>query len=576
MSLQIGSTSIGSLYLGSTKIGQAYLGNVKVYESVVQLPAFTLRYKFYDGSFDPTTISRKGTWTRVSTSPNVWDWHYTYSTVVENTSWTYGPFAASYSEAKTVHPTGLYDITAAGDNTVVQDISYFFGTYDTEGPTGCTTNGPVNVCDLHVRPTGMTGLFRWCPTLEYYAGNIDISRCDASFASMYSHTSITALPPFTGMLIFNAGNDTVISFKYLVNDCPYLTSVANLNTIDLRFNDLSIMSVNDGLNFEAAFVGTPNLAFTGLETDNWNANAIPIRIFGPSSSTSIADVALSSNKVNLFKWRIRNACQFKNLFYGAGLTTVPDFTNFNYTNCDFTSCFQNNVNVTSGALAAYNKLSSLSATVGTDCFKDCGSNTQTGQADLDQIPQSWGGNYVVQDYYLGTSWSKRYNTQSYGTVWQFTTNIDFSVLTSMQIYTESSISAYAGVNMRKTNIGNKKGSFSTSAACYYWPCLVQIDSNSMITWYIRTQNYNGMLTSSQSSGDMSGTLSINTLGSMSVSGGTFDPNGAVRFVFVVTNTADASDIMSNFGFLYNANFYANPVIRVAVSTLTPANAYIGA
>lgn len=575
MSLKIGSTSIGSLYLGGTKIGQAYLGNVKVYESVVQLPAFTLRYKFYTAGFDPTTISRKGTWTQVSTSPNVWDWHYTYQTV-ENTNWTYGPFATAYSEDQTVHPTGLYDIIAAGDNTGVNDLSYFFGTVNTENPTGCTTNGPVNVCDLHVRPTVVTGLFRWCPTLEYYAGNIDISRC-GEFSAMYSHTSITSLPPFTGTRIFTAGNETVISFKYIVNGCQYLTSVANLNTIDLRFDDLSAMSVNDGLNFESTFVDTPNLAFTGLETDSWNANAVPIRIFGGSSSTTNpTNVALSSNKVNLFKWRIRNACQFKNLFYGAGLTTVPDFTSFNYTSCDFMSCFANNVDVTSGALAAYTKLSSLSGTVGTDCFDDCGSNTQTGQADLDQIPQSWGGNYVVQDYYLGTSWSKKYNTQSYGTVWQFTTNIDFSVLTSMQIYTESSVSAYAGVNMRKTNIGNKKGSFSTSAACYYWPCLVQIDSNSMITWYMRTQNYNGMLTSSQSSGDMSGTLSINTLGSMSVSGGTFNSNGAVRFVFVVTNTADASDIMSNFGFLYNANFYADPVIRVVTSTLTPANAYIGA
>lgn len=575
MSLKIGTTNIGSLYLGSTKIGQAYLGSTKVYESAVQLPAYTLRYKFYTSGFDPTSISVKGTWTQVSSNPNVWDWTYS-NAPYDVTHWSYGPFATTTSGAATVHLTGLYDIIAAGDNTGVADLSYFFGTVNTENPTGSTTNGPVNVCDLHVRPTGVTGLFRWCPTLAYFAGNIDISMCGGEFAAMYSHTSITTLPPFTGTRIFTAGNDTVVSLKYLVNGCQYLTSVANLNTIDLRFDDLSAMSVNDGLNFESTFVDTPNLAFTGLETDSWNANAIPIRIFGGSNSTSIANVALSSNKVNLFKWRIRNACQFKNLFYGAGLTTVPDFTNFNYTSCDFTSCFANNVDVTSGALAAYTKLSSLSGTVGTDCFLNCGSNTQSGSQDLDQIPQSWGGNYVVQDYYLGTSWSKFANGTTTGTIWKFTSNIDFSVLTSMQIYTESSISAYAGVNMRKTNIGRKKGSFSTSAACYYWPCLVQFDSNNMITWYLRTQNYNGMLTSAQSSGDMPGTLSINTLGSMSVSGGTFDSNVAVRFAFVVTNTADANDILSNFGVLYNANFYADPVIRVATSTLTPSNAYIGA
>ena len=578
MSLKIGSTNIGSLYLGSTKIGQAYLGSVKVYESAVQLPAYTLRYKFYTSGFDPTTITGgKGTWTQVSSSPNVWDWTYQVSGGV--TRWTYGPFATGWYEDQVVHQTGLYDIIAAGDNTGVEDISYFFGTtVNTENPTGCTTNGPVNVCDLHVRPTTVTGMFRWCPTLEYYAGNIDISRC-VEFSAMYSHTSITSLPPFTGTQILTAGLDgaTGVSFTLFVNGCQYLTSVANLNTLDIRYDDLSAMGVNEGITFNGAFVGTPNLAFTGHETDSWNANAVPIRVFGDTTGSTLpSEVPLSANKVNLFNWRMRNACRFMYLFDGAGLTTVPDFTDFSLTGCDFTSCFQNNVNVTSGALAAYNKLSSLSATVGTDCFKNCGSNTQTGQADLDQIPQSWGGNFVVQDYYLGTDWSKRYNSATYGTTWAFTSNIDFSVLTSMQIYTEASISAYAGVNMRKSNVGSKKGAFSTSSDCYYWPCIVQFDSNDMITWYLRTQNYNGMLTSSQSSGDMPGTLSINTLGSMSVSGGTYDPNGNVRFCFVVTNTSDASDIIANHGILYNANFYKDPVIRVATLTLTPANAYIGA
>lgn len=575
MALKIGSTSIGSLYIGSTKIGQAYLGNVKVYSSVAPgLPAYTLRYKFYDSSFDPTSISLKGTWTQVSASPNIWDW--TYQASGGATNWTFGPFAQSMAGASTVHLTGLYDIIAAGDNTGVEDISYFFGISYTENPTGGDTNGPVNVCDLHVRPTDVTGLFRWCTTLEYFEGNIDISRCDW-FVHMYSHTSITSLPPFTGTRVLTAGTDKAISFTYFVNGCQYLTSVANLNTLDLRYDDLSAMVANDGITFNCAFTGTPNLAFTGHETDSWNANAVPIRVFGDTTGSTLAsEVPLSSNKVNLFNWRMRNACRFMYLFDGAGLTTVPDFSDFNLTGCDFTGCFENNENVTSGALAAYTKLSSLSGTVGTNCFLDCGSNTTTGQADLDQIPQSWGGNYVVQDYYLGTNWSKRYNSASYGTTWAFTSNIDFSVITSMQIYTESSISAYAGVNMRKTNIGRKKGSFSTSANCYYWPCICQFDSNNMITWYIRTQNYNGMLTSAQSSGDMPGTLSINTLGSMSVSGGTFDPNANYRFAFIVTNTSDASDIMSNFGILYNANFYADPVIRVAVSTLTPANAYIGA
>lgn len=582
MSLKIGSTSIGALYLGSTKIAQAYLGNVKVYESAVQLPAYTLRYKFYDSSFDPTTISGgKGTWTQVSSSSNVWDWTYQVSGGVTN--WSFGPFSYTASSASAVHLTGLYDIIAAGDNTGVGDMSYFFGIYNTENTTGCTTNGPVNVCDLHLRPTGVASLFRWCPTLEYFAGNIDISRC-STFSSMYSHTSITTLPPFTGTQLITAGSSQAVHFTYFVNGCQYLTSVANLNTLDLRYDDLSAMDVNDGITFNCAFHDTPNLVFTGDETDSWNANAVPIRVFGDvtgGSSSLGPDIPLSPNKVNLFKWRMRNSCRFMYLFNGAGLTTIPDFTTFNLTGCDFTGCFENNVNVTSGALAAYNKLSSLAGTAGTDCFLDCGSNTQTGQADLDQIPQSWGGNYVVQDLYVGTNWKKSKNSATYGTLWQCTYNVDFATLQSMQIYTEASVSAYAGVNMRKTNIGCRRGNFSnaTSSPCYYWPAFMQFTGNggtSDLSWLLISTSYNGTLGSGASSGDMPGTLSYNTYGNHSVQFGTYSSDRPTPFFgFVVTNTDTLdSTVLTNFGILYNSNLKTDPVLRAVTATVTPQSAII--
>ena len=59
MSLNLGSTSIDSLYLGSTKIGEAYLGSTKVYASVdpynpLGLPPNTIRVKLNTNSSDPT------------------------------------------------------------------------------------------------------------------------------------------------------------------------------------------------------------------------------------------------------------------------------------------------------------------------------------------------------------------------------------------------------------------------------------------------------------------------------------------------------------------------------------------
>ena len=49
-------------------------------------------------------------------------------------------------------------------------------------------------------------------------------------------------------------------------------------------------------------------------------------------------------------------------------------------------------NVQSGAKDLYDTLSQIGTiTNHTNAFKDCGSNTQTGQAELAQIPVSWGG-----------------------------------------------------------------------------------------------------------------------------------------------------------------------------------------
>ena len=49
--------------------------------------------------------------------------------------------------------------------------------------------------------------------------------------------------------------------------------------------------------------------------------------------------------------------------------------------------------VTTGALALYQKTSTQATLPNSygDMFKNCGSNTPTGQAELSQIPTAWGG-----------------------------------------------------------------------------------------------------------------------------------------------------------------------------------------
>lgn len=73
------------------------------------------------------------------------------------------------------------------------------------------------------------------------------------------------------------------------------------------------------------------------------------------------------------------------------LHTIPEMNiEANVTICE--EMFKDCPNVKSGQKALYDKLSAI-ATIAfhTDCFKDCGIDTEEGRAELAQIPVSWGG-----------------------------------------------------------------------------------------------------------------------------------------------------------------------------------------
>lgn len=75
----------------------------------------------------------------------------------------------------------------------------------------------------------------------------------------------------------------------------------------------------------------------------------------------------------------------------SGITIIGQIYNITATKCN--NMFNGCTNVETGALTVYNQLAALGAqiTSHTDTFKNCGSNTVTGAAELAQIPSSWGG-----------------------------------------------------------------------------------------------------------------------------------------------------------------------------------------
>lgn len=204
------------------------------------------------------------------------------------------------------------------------------------------------------------------------------------------------------------------------------------------------------------------------------------------------------------------------------------------------SVFYGATNVVDGALDQYTYWSTYNTNISNHSatFKDCGSNSQTGLVDLNQIPVGWGGNLIPAATDMSCA---RVGLRSPYSRWNCgTTAPDWSTEPSLYVFTTGSVSQYAGVNMRKTSITNIQNSLVTSgAATYYRPAFVQFTSGNSgsIAWILTTSGYNGMLNASTSAGDMPGTLDYSTYGPTDRHYGTYNSSKSVYFAFLVTNSA---------------------------------------
>ena len=230
--------------------------------------------------------------------------------------------------------------------------------------------------------------------------------------------------------------------------------------------------------------------------------------------------------------------------------------------------FQGCTEVTEGAYDQYVWFNTygINITNHSGTFSNCGSNTQTGAAELAQIPSGWGGTLVPASTLMTTSvgglvvWAVMANNPTW-------TNVK----NGMYLFTESSVSKFAGVSMNRSRLYNKINSFSNSSTVneYYYPAFIHIPgvprSNSTLqpTWIVTTESYNGMLPAGQANTDMPGTLDYNTYGAFTREYGTYDSTQRVYFVFLVTNTpiANWAGLSGEMAFLYNGNYLTDAKLR---------------
>lgn len=301
------------------------------------LRPYTIRFQFDDGSYDPTneSWSSESFWVQVSSSPNVWD----FTKVSSN--WG-AIFSGRFQDRNNiVHVVGanLLGVATVGSAFV-----------------NCTALRSVGTMDISTA-TNLTTMFSDCSALNSITSLNTASATE--MRNMFSGcTSLSAVP--------SLDTSHVTTMSYMFSGCRSITSVPLFNTSNVT----SMASMFEGC-----------VSLTSVPLFDTSKVTMMSSMFSTCLSLATAPL-FDTSKVTTMA----------TMFQGcSSLTTVPLYNTVNVANV--TSMFSSCKNVESGALALYQQMSSqvLVPEIHPQCFTQCGSLTASGQAELAQIPVSWGG-----------------------------------------------------------------------------------------------------------------------------------------------------------------------------------------
>lgn len=194
-----------------------------------------------------------------------------------------------------------------------------------------------------------------------------------------------SLPPYTLRLKFTEGvtptfiNGTAVQ----VSGSPNIWDLTYENTMwdALVGNQPDLLEVIDG---NTSGVTSMNGLF------NTCSNLTSVALFDTSSVTDMSSIFFNcSGLTSIPLFDMSNVTSIMWICTNCtGLTFIPLFDTSSVVECDW--AFSGCINVQTGALALYNQLSSQGTVMYWDgAFRNCGSNTITGAAELAQIPSSW-------------------------------------------------------------------------------------------------------------------------------------------------------------------------------------------
>lgn len=336
----------------------------------LNLPAYTVRFQFDDSSYDPTQVSgwKAGSaWTRVSTSPNIWD--YYAGTASEHYQ---GAFSGKFQDTlNTVHVLGAYlpgEIPAAYDGASLFENCTALVETATVDISGCRTANRMFSGCTNLVSVGTINAPQIYDTLYMFG---DCARLTTAPVIEYTPTLLTrSVQMFKNcsslhdLSPYRYDTSNVTDFSGMFYGCSSLTTTPILDT-------------SNGLTFSSMYGKCSTLGTSYL--------------YDLSKATDISEMfyecrALSS--VPLFNTRLVN--NFSNMLTSCeSLREIQLFPTANATNMSgmCAHCY----NVESGALALYTQASTQSFPPASHsgCFSSCGVSTTSGRAELAQIPSDW-------------------------------------------------------------------------------------------------------------------------------------------------------------------------------------------
>lgn len=330
-----------------TSWGGNYAGDP---ENPYNLEPYTMRFKFDDDSYDPTnsgeTWNSDAVWTRVSSSPNIWDYYQ-------------GPAGESYDKV-------YWQAAFEGH----------FNSGDAVRVLGGNLAGAKNM--------SLAAMFRGCTRLAEFR-TVKMGTTTKTFSGMFNDCS-----GLVRVELFDVSHAENGSLTNLFSGCSMLETIPSFNTQGIRNFDSMLMGASrlitlPALDMSSAISASHMLdgtsALTNLPASLSTGNLQ--NAYGMFTNSGISSLpAMDTSRVTNFGM----FCASCSHLLSIPLLATDSASNVSgmFMGCNF---------VTSGALDLYNQMSTQTwpPSSYTNAFAGCGAYSQTGAQELAQIPQSWGG-----------------------------------------------------------------------------------------------------------------------------------------------------------------------------------------